>query len=852
MTSEAVALAVACALLRKVESDRAAGLQRTLAEYQSQFPGHEEVVAREFAALTTDETDADRTAEPPTTSTTPPRTLGPYRIERELGRGGQGAVFLAFDPRLQRRVALKTLPSAWAASGAALLRLSQEARVLASVDHPGLCPVYEAGAEDGVPYLAMRYVEGETLAARFARRTSAPDGAALLALLALVERIARAAHAAHEAGVVHRDLKPANVVVGADEQPVVLDFGLASAAGVGDAELTATGDVLGTPLSMAPEQAAGDVRAVDRRSDVWALGVLLFEGATGVRPFDGPTRAAVLEAVRHAEPPDPRRANPRVSADLRTVLSVALAKSPADRYATALAFAEDLRRVRTFEPVAARPLPRLLRAARFVRRRPAVAALVCALAVGVPSLCGFAAWQVANAPRLFAAREAEIDAAFETEIQRGFARYFGDDFDGAEKRFLRAAALRPAAPDALVGATYADLRRMRLDAAEARLDAFRSANGSTPIVERLRVELLRRRDDVEAANALEASLPETVDHLACLVEGLREFGAAKNGVKGAATRAAEWFGQAMERTPKRRRLYVLLHCEAVGMTHAPDAARRAAATARLAAPDWEGEAAAGRALLRSDPKAAVDAFERAAAMSPEFVYEYAVAEALAEQGASAEAAAVMRKLTRRRPDDATAFLNLALFEEQAKDLDGALASARKAAELRPDRAEMLVALGHFQKRTGDTTAAAATLRQAVALAPEDLAARITLVRTLSTLGAAASAETVEHARRAVALDGRSVEARWELVAALLAADDTEAVEEALAAAVSAAKSFATYVVDRAEAAAGRGDRRLAHALLRHLERAIAPEPLPAELASRAAALRSVPVGADSRATPAER
>jgi tetratricopeptide (TPR) repeat protein len=836
MSSEAVDLAVACALLRKVEADRAAGRLRTLAEYQAEFPGHEHVVAAEFAALTAEESavgvDALR-SEPATEA--PPRTLGPYRIERELGRGGQGAVFLAVDARLNRRVALKTLPSAWAASGAAILRLSQEARVLASVDHPGLCPVYEAGAEGGVPYLAMRYVEGETLAARFLRRAAPPDGAALFALLALVERIARAAHAAHEAGVVHRDLKPANVVIDADERPVILDFGLASAAGDGDAGLTATGDVLGTPLYMAPEQAAGDVRAVDRRSDVWALGVLLFEGATGVRPFDGPTRAAVLDAVRHAEPPDPRRANPRVSTDLRTVLSVALAKSPADRYATALDFAEDLRRVRAYEPIAARRIGVAGRLVRFMRRRPAVASLVLVLAVGAPSLAVAAGRFVADRPLVAARRDAEVAERVEALIDRGFRSLTCDDAERAEEPLAEAARLDPASQTVVAGRAYARLVVRDPAGALALLEAFAADSGDRPIVARLRALALRRAGRAEEAAALAAATPPPVDDVECFVEGCRELLAAKGGLRGAEERALAWFEDALHRAPSRRRVYVRLRCEAAGLSKDLAAARRAAATARIAMPGGEGEFSAGVALVSADPAAAAEAFEKSAEKNRRVPYEYGLLSAFWERGDRAGARRVARSLVARRPDDATAFRNLALLERELGDFAAELAAAERAAALRPDLPEMQAVRAHALSNADRDDDAVAAARQAVALEPDTAAWRIALADACMNAGdfAGAAAAALE-ARR---LDPRAIEPEWQLGCALLGQGRDEEAAEVFDEAAERSAATVGYLVRTARSHAFRVDPALGAKMLDVATKLAGPEGFDPETAALAETLR---------------
>ncbi|MBL8897963.1 MAG: serine/threonine protein kinase, partial [Planctomycetes bacterium] len=266
-----IAAAFFCALYE----DRAAGRVLPLEHYQARFRGFETLIARELAAFEAEEEaeaegDADGALPAPSSargnaaggerasdaSAEGPRNLGRYRLLRSLGRGGQGEVWLAEDPRLERRVALKILHTWSAASPQAFARFRREAMIASRLDHPGICTVYESGIEQGLPYFAMRFVEGESLAQRIAAQrarwleqrtrdaSSTPTSKTELpSLLAIVESAARAVHAAHEAGVVHRDLKPANIVVTASGQPVLLDFGLARDLESDASSLTHTGEI---------------------------------------------------------------------------------------------------------------------------------------------------------------------------------------------------------------------------------------------------------------------------------------------------------------------------------------------------------------------------------------------------------------------------------------------------------------------------------------------------------------------------------------------------------------------------------------------------------------------------------
>ena len=346
--------------------------------------------------------------------------LGPYVLLRELGRGAQAVVYLARDTRLDREVALKVL-SPHAAFGAdlqgvvrdlklaggaslletvgALRRFRREVEATARLEHPGICPVYEAGMADGNSFIAMRHVEGATLAARLAQAPGPPQTRAdVEAVCTLVGDTARALHAAHEAGLVHRDVKPGNIMVADDGTPTVLDFGLAREIDATD--LTRTGTAVGTPVYMSPEQVAA-THPVDRRTDVYALGVVLFECLTGARPFDAPTVDGLYRQILESDAPSPRRMNPAVPPELGIVVETALQKEPNRRYRTALDLAEDLRRVRERLPIRAKPTGRLLRLRRWAERNPGVAASLAAifllLVTGVVVMTG--AWKTTRDER---------------------------------------------------------------------------------------------------------------------------------------------------------------------------------------------------------------------------------------------------------------------------------------------------------------------------------------------------------------------------------------------------------------------------------------------------------------------
>ena len=278
------------------------------------------------------------------------RRLGKYQIESLIGRGGMAAVYRAHDTALNRSVAIKVLEPALAIDPNAVERFRREAVTSANLEHPAIVRVYDVEQAGSLHYIAMRYVQGTTL-----REILRDNGALPLDIaLRIVEPIASALHYAHSHGVIHRDVKPGNILVEPDGTVLLTDFGIARAADNAQSSLTAVGHVMGTADYLAPEQISG--RPAEPRSDVYSLGVVLYEMLTGKPPFAGEHTATVLYRQVHEKPPPLRQVNARLPSDLQPIIDRALAKNPAVRYADPLDLARDLAAVAQWLP-AGTPMP---------------------------------------------------------------------------------------------------------------------------------------------------------------------------------------------------------------------------------------------------------------------------------------------------------------------------------------------------------------------------------------------------------------------------------------------------------------------------------------------------------------
>jgi len=392
--------------------------------------------------------------------------LGDFRILREIGRGGMGVVYEAEQVSLRRRVALKVLRPHLTLDRATIDRFHREALTIAKLRHPGIVEIHAVGEERGHHFFAMELIEEDSLARALERRranaaeSEPPNQRQWIEWICeTAAKVADALDFTHRLGVIHRDVKPSNILLGKDGRVVLTDFGIARVSDPG--QVTTTKEMVGTPHYLAPEQVLGRRDLVDARTDVYALGVTLFEMLTLRRPFDGDTAQVILSRIANQEPTPPRKLNPRVSRDLEIVCLTAMEKRREGRYATAAAVAEDLRRFLEYRPIVARPIHWLARSIRWIRRHPwpaTAGVLGLLLLVGVPtSFAVLGHVQNESLSKLFGEKAVALTAAESHRVEKEKALF------GAEEALKEKAAALEAEQQA-----HADAEAARKKAQEDR------------------------------------------------------------------------------------------------------------------------------------------------------------------------------------------------------------------------------------------------------------------------------------------------------------------------------------------------------------------------------------------------
>jgi|GEM_PF-1228656 cytochrome c peroxidase len=342
-------------------------------------------------------------------------TLPNYSISSELGRGAMGVVYKAQQVSLKRTVALKMILTGANADEEYLSRFQAEAEAVAQLHHPNILHIYEIGEHDGLPFFSMEFVDGGCLSDKVNGKAQPAREA-----VETVKTLARAIHVAHVQGIVHRDLKPANILVGADGLLKITDFGLAKKLGDQDSTQTRAGSIMGTPMYMAPEQAAGVSREITPAADTYSLGAMLYELLTGQPPFSGESVMDTLHKVRTEDPVPPTRIKPKLHRDLETICLKCLEKDPAKRFESAESLADDLQSFLDSEPIDARPTGKSERCIRWMKRRPAMASMVALVTVIIPIglIALFVILQQAEK-----SRQLETDKTYEVKIPVGLESF---------------------------------------------------------------------------------------------------------------------------------------------------------------------------------------------------------------------------------------------------------------------------------------------------------------------------------------------------------------------------------------------------------------------------------------------
>jgi serine/threonine protein kinase/predicted Zn-dependent protease len=716
------------------------------------------------------------------------RQFGPFRLLGEIARGGMGVVYDALHTGLNRRVALKLLASPLAASPHAVARLRREAELTARLNHPHIVPIHDAGMVDGVPFHAMERVDGgtladllraigtadraaldgDTLAAAHARtRPTAEAGRWLRGtshidvVLRIALAIADALAAAHAAGILHRDVKPANVLLRSDGTPLLSDFGLARDER--EPGLSRSGEFVGTPFYVAPEQAAGDRARIGPHTDVFALAVVVYEMLFLERPFDGDSSEAVLARVRLAEPAALLRRDHGLPADLAAVLDKALRKDPAARYPTMAAFAAELRAVRELRPVQARRRGRLLHAwqrwSAEPRRLVAAGVVLVALAVGGGSL----AYVFGQRDRIAAGAELELLPRVEALLLRVALQQEHGVADMGLADALAAHAMLPDLPETV--AAVARTAALAGDAATARSYAERLA-GLAP--------------DVAAQVAHGSAAPEPSSALGWLLRARWLLDRAHvSGSMATYREARDCLRRAIDRSTRVREIY---YCEQLhSLSHVQDRVALVALADDLLH-RWPASPFVafwcGVAFENLDPRRAIAELQRAVAGIPDLpqpLVRLARAHENARQWRAAielheRVLATWPREIGARAGRARCLARMGRAEAALAALDELLADQASYYWLHADRGEVLRGLGR-------TDEALVAYERAAALGPE--AALPWNARAELLLAQGRAAEALVAAERACALEPGNTRAHSNRGIALLHAERPAEASQAL-------------------------------------------------------------------------
>ncbi|MFT7619209.1 MAG: tetratricopeptide (TPR) repeat protein [Planctomycetota bacterium] len=771
-------------------ADQVAGEKKKLSDYLAQFPGHEEIIAREYLSGITENRDeelGENALEPADGQ------VGIYRLIKELGRGGQGVVWLAEDPRLGRKVALKVLTGMGPRSEGQLARFKREAALASKLEHPGICGVYDTGIAGGVPYIAMRFVEGQSLANRISHMRSdvatdddeasffsfeddaeetIPQGSKpkpknsastmnrseLDRLIIVFEKIATALHAAHEVGIVHRDIKPGNIMLAENEEPVILDFGLArdDSDDSGPA-LTVTGDLFGTPAYMSPEQVTGRHLNLDRRSDIYSLGVTLYECVTMERPFLAPTCEALYQAIVSKEAVPARKHNRAIPSDLEVVLQCTMNKDRDKRYQSAADLAEDLRRIRANEPIAAKKVSALGRAWRWSKRRPTAAVLLLALAIGVPAVSGLGVWYWTHRDEVAAQEQAKLNDLVESQLETGFFELHHGTKKAAVAAFEEAVSLQPESVEALAGLAMAHMSLRNFESALTVITDGESATSNPGALARVKADILIKLDRKAEAHSIMETAPEHVGPLMWFVEGMRainqghQWGGQGQRGKDAYKLAEKCLSQAVAASPTARRAYLYQLAHARGHCETGRSESIATALKSLWPDATETWKWSSFAMIKSDLAASIQSIRKWIEIDPDSATAYYwLGIALGDQGQSEQALEAFEKALKLRPAYSNVYYKLAGVLTKLERFQEATSAYQKAIEIDPLFIEVQQDFGLFLHDQGKYEEAVAQFKHLIEKNHRDAMAHSNIGRTLNEQRK--FVEAIKYLRRATELD----------------------------------------------------------------------------------------------------
>ncbi len=738
--------------------------------------------------------------------------VGPFRLVRELGRGGMGVVHEAHQTSLGRRVALKVLGTGATLTASQVARFRREALVLARLDHPHVVRVVDVGETEGRHWLAMELVDGCSLAEHLDRLRAdrAAHRGELRTLVQGIAQIAEALQHVHDAGILHRDVKPSNLLLHRDGRWLLSDFGLARDDNA--PTVTRAGVTVGTPNYMSPEQVVAATATLTAASDVFSLGATLYECITLQRPFDGPSTDVVLRQILAHDPIDPRHLLPGLPADLAAIVGKALEKDVVRRYATASAMANDLRAFLDLQPVQAR-LPSVHRRVhRWVRQRPLRAVLAAILVACV----GFGVIALAKLPDLRAAEFARLQREFESRLSTGMALSTSRRCDAALAELRRALELRPTDATAIAGLCLAIQRSGDLPAAEQEFVRRAPFADDQDTMQRLRAMQLQNAGRREEAEAMRASLAPPRSPASFWLLGsalLLEAGRDRAAARG----ALENLSLAMRLAPAPRIVWAVQWAVAANMVKDAAAMRECRETLLRHWPD-DALALHYAALVShaSDPAGALELCLRARekGMDPEEsawlevtlrdvlpddaamlaavrrcltfrhddVRKHGLLEALARRGDPQGEAREAEAWLRAEPENLEAKTRMAIVLDKRDEQEPAIALFGEVAAARPNDPDSWYRLAVAQHVARRDEPARRSLLHVLQLAPEHERAHARLLDVLADLDEVDA--MLAERRRWAAVRPRDAAAQLELANALLDASPVD-LQGALAAAMTA-------------------------------------------------------------------